>query len=311
MILCVNANAAIDKTVVVNEFRLNTIQRPARVMALPGGKGCNVARALKRLGEAPVVTGWVGGYAGHFIEDGLRAEGIATEFIWTDFESRTCLSILDPIDHTLTELYEKGEPIPIEQAAEFTAYFAANVARFSVVTLSGSLPPGVPLDFYRQLIDIAHAANVPVLLDSSGEALRQGVAAQPDLIKPNAAEVAELSGRTLKTRSDFVDAARDLSAQYQTRVVISIGTEGAIAADGNDVWHIRPPQITAASAVGSGDCLLAGVACGLTRGFAFETAVQYGVAAGTANALTVGAGQFTLDDFSAILSRLAVERVSV
>lgn len=309
MILCVNPNAAIDKTVVVNSFRLNTIQRPERVMALPGGKGCNVARGLKRLGEEPVVTGWVGGYAGHFIEDGLRAEGLAAEFVWTAFESRTCLSILDPIDHTLTELYEKGEAIPIEKTAEFKAYFAANVARFSAVTLSGSLPPGVPLDFYRQLIEIAHAANVPVLLDSSGEALRQGVAARPDLIKPNETEVAELSGRVLKTRSDFVEAARDLSVRYQTRVVISIGAEGAIAADQDRVWHVWPPPVTITSAVGSGDCLLAGLAFGLTHGFAFETAVQYGVAAGTANTLMAGAGVFALDDFAAVLSRTAVEQL--
>lgn len=309
MILCVNPNAAIDKTVVVNSFRLNTIQRPERVMALPGGKGCNVARGLKRLGEEPVVTGWVGGYAGHFIEDGLRAEGLAAEFVWTAFESRTCLSILDPIDHTLTELYEKGEAIPIEKTAEFKAYFAANVARFSAVTLSGSLPPGVPLDFYRQLIEIAHAANVPVLLDSSGEALRQGVAARPDLIKPNETEVAELSGRVLKTRSDFVAAARDLSARYQTRVVISIGAEGAIAADQDRVWHVWPPPVTITSAVGSGDCLLAGLAFGLTHGFAFETAVQYGVAAGTANTLMAGAGVFALEDFAAVLSRTAVEQL--
>lgn len=309
MILCVNPNAAIDKTVVVNSFRLNTIQRPERVMALPGGKGCNVARGLKRLGEEPVVTGWVGGYAGHFIEDGLRAEGLAAEFVWTAFESRTCLSILDPIDHTLTELYEKGEAIPIEKTAEFKAYFAANVARFSAVTLSGSLPPGVPLDFYRQLIEVAHAANVPVLLDSSGEALRQGVAARPDLIKPNETEVAELSGRVLKTRSDFVAAARDLSARYQTRVVISIGAEGAIAADRDRVWHVWPPPVTITSAVGSGDCLLAGLAFGLTHGFAFETAVQYGVAAGTANTLMAGAGVFALDDFAAVLSRTAVEQL--
>lgn len=309
MILCVNPNAAIDKTVVVNSFRLNTIQRPERVMALPGGKGCNVARGLKRLGEEPVVTGWVGGYAGHFIEDGLRAEGLAAEFVWTAFESRTCLSILDPIDHTLTELYEKGEAIPIEKTAEFKAYFAANVARFSAVTLSGSLPPGVPLDFYRQLIEVAHAANVPVLLDSSGEALRQGVAARPDLIKPNETEVAELSGRVLKTRSDFVAAARDLSARYQTRVVISIGAEGAIAADRDRVWRVWPPPVTITSAVGSGDCLLAGLAFGLTHGFAFETAVQYGVAAGTANTLMAGAGVFALDDFAAVLSRTAVEQL--
>ncbi len=95
MILCVNPNPAIDKTVVVPGFRLNTIHRPANVLALPGGKGCNVARALVTLGEPAMVTGWVGGHAGRFIEEGLAAEGIGAAFVHTVAESRTCLSILD------------------------------------------------------------------------------------------------------------------------------------------------------------------------------------------------------------------------
>ncbi len=179
MILCVNPNAAIDKTVVVNSFRLNEIQRPEQVLAFPGGKGCNVARALKTLGERPVVAGWVGGFAGQFIEMGLLNEGIDTAFVHTDFESRTCMSILDPVNDTLTELYEKGDPVPSEKVAEFAAWFRSHVAEYDAVTFSGSLPPGVPLGFYRDMIEIAHAANVPVLLDSSGEALRQGVTAKP------------------------------------------------------------------------------------------------------------------------------------
>src|SRR5512136_2585025 len=158
MILCVNPNAAIDKTVVVPGFRLNEIQRPEQVLAFPGGKGCNVARALKRLGETPVVTGWIGGYAGQFIENGLRAEGIQTDFIHTDFESRTCLSILDPRDKTLTELYEKGDPVPADKVDEFNTRFAAAVKHYAAVTFSGSLPPGVPLDFYRQLAEMARDA---------------------------------------------------------------------------------------------------------------------------------------------------------
>ncbi len=95
MILCVNLNAAIDKTIVVNSFQLGQIHRPEAVKSLAGGKGCNVARALKQFGEEPVVTGWVGGTAGQFIENGLHQEGIQTDFIFTDFESRTCTSILD------------------------------------------------------------------------------------------------------------------------------------------------------------------------------------------------------------------------
>ena len=197
MILCVNPNAAIDKTVVVPAFRLNEIQRPEQVLAFPGGKGCNVARALKLLGESPVVTGWIGGYAGQFIEDGLQAEGIQTDFVHTDFESRTCLSILDPQNNTLTELYEKGDPVPIEKVEEFKQRFAASVKRYAAVTFSGSLPPGVPLDFYRQMIEIAREADVPAILDSSGAALRLGVQSQPTLVKPNEKEFADLAGKQL------------------------------------------------------------------------------------------------------------------
>src|SRR4051794_27548431 len=104
MILCVTANAAIDKTAVVSPFRIDQIHRPKQVLALPGGKGCNVARALKQLGDASLVTGWVGGFAGQFIESGLNKEGIETAFVHTEGESRTCLSILDPEAQTMTEV---------------------------------------------------------------------------------------------------------------------------------------------------------------------------------------------------------------
>jgi tagatose 6-phosphate kinase len=310
MNLCVNPNAAIDKTVIVSPFRLNEIHRPQRVIAIPGGKGCNVARALKRLGDSPVVSGWVGGFAGLFIEAGLHGEGISTDFVHTDFESRTCLSILDPQNNTLTEIYEKGDPIPPEKIEEFKAHFRSTVGNYAAVTFSGSLPPGVPADFYAEIIEIAHAAGVPAILDSSGEALMQGAARKPLFIKPNKKEFADLAGKELKTLTDFVRAAVEISACYQTWIVLSLGADGALAVFNKEVLHVRPPQITIKSAVGSGDCMLAGVTYGLTHSFSFEDAVKYGVAAGTANALTLGAGVFSLDDFDQVLSGITVERYS-
>ncbi len=309
MILCVNPNAAIDKTVVVPGFRLNEIQRPEQVLAIAGGKGCNVARALNLLSETPVVTGWVGGSAGQFIENGLHAEGIETAFVHTEFESRTCLSILDPIGPTLTELYEKGDPIPADKIAEFLVLFQANIQRYAAVTFSGSLPPGVPLDFYAQLIDIAQTAGVRTLLDSSGEALRQGIQARPFLVKPNEKELLDLNDQAATTRSEWATTAADLSERYQALIVISQGSEGAIAANRQDVWHVRPPQLTIKSAVGSGDSMLAGITYGLVHGFAFEEAIRYGVAAGTANALTVGAGVFTHPDFEMVLAGVTIEQL--
>jgi tagatose 6-phosphate kinase len=300
MILCVNLNAAIDKTIVVNSLQLGEIHRPVAVKSLAGGKGCNVARALQQFGEKPVVTGWVGGTAGQFIENGLQQEGIETDFVYTDFESRTCTSILDSNNQAMTEIYEKGDPVPAVKVDEMLARFAEIVGGYTTVTLSGSLPPGVPHDFYAQLIAIAQKASVPTFLDSSKEALLQGVAAKPFLIKPNETEVAILAGRELKTMADYTTAAVDISTRYETIVVLSLGKDGAIAAQGQEVVHVQNPTVEAESAVGSGDCMMAGLTYGFSRGFSLAEAVKCGVAAGTANTLIIGAGQFMMTDFQAI-----------
>ena len=218
MILCINANAAIDKTVVVSHFRLNEIHRPESVLSLPGGKGANVAKALRRLGESPLISGWVGGHNGRSIEDGLRSEGIETAFVHIEAESRTCLSILDPESGGITEIYERGDPIPGEKISEFKELFSGLVGSCEAVTLSGSLPPGVPDDLYAQLIEIANGVNVPILLDSSGEALRRGVeSGGPFLIKPNIGEFAELANRGAEEPEELREVAREIEP------VISIG----------------------------------------------------------------------------------------
>ena len=306
MILCVNLNAAIDKTIVVESLELGQIHRPVSVKSLPGGKGCNVARALKQLGAEPVVTGWVGGTAGQFIDSGLQSEGIATDFVWTDLESRTCTSILDRATQVMTEFYEKGDPIPDDKLKEILDHFGDVVGNYEAVTLSGSLPPGVPADFYAHMIHLAHEAAVPVLLDSSGEALSQGIVARPTLTKPNEIEVAILSQRPLSNLAQYAAAAGEVARRNGTIVVLSLGSEGALVASGNDTFQVRNPQVEAVSAVGSGDCMLAGLAYGLARDIPLPEAVKIGVAAGTANTLVIGAGQFTQDDYEEVLAAIEI-----
>jgi len=310
MFLCVNANAAIDKTVVVPDFELDRIFRPERVVLLPGGKGINVARGLHTLGEIALVTGWVGGHAGRFIAEGLESEGIQGQFAWCPFESRTCLSILDPQRGTLTELYERGEPIPAGQVAELEGLFGRLLAGAEFVTLSGSLPPGVSTDFYARLLAAAQAAGVPAGLDASGEALRLGLEnGHPALIKPNQDEFQGLVGRELSGLAELAAAAREIAQRHDTLVALSLGAQGAIAARPDETWHARPPQMQVASAVGSGDVLLAGLVQALTRGLALPEALRRGVAAGSANALQVGAGQFTRADFERLLEATEVKAV--
>ena len=304
MILCLNLNAAIDKTIVVSSFEINKIHRPESVIALAGGKGCNVARALKTLEETPVVSGWVGGFAGQFIETELHLENIQTDFIHTDFESRTCTSILDREKQTMTEIYELGESVPLEKINELRDHVLMNIGRYKAVTLSGSLPPGVPSDFYADLIKIARKENVLAFLDSSGEALRKGAEAGPFLIKPNETESKSLLGIGPSDAFDSAQAAAEISTKYGANVLLSLGAEGAVAAKDGLVFRVKSPRVDAKSAVGSGDCMLAGLTYGFLHGLSFEESVRCGVAAGTANTLTVGAGQFKISDFQLLRGQI-------
>ncbi len=314
MILCVNPNAAVDKTVMVENFRLNAIHRPSFELALPGGKGCNVARAAKTLGQQPVVTGWVGGNAGRFIEEGLQAEGILTAFVHTSVESRDCLSILDPVNGTMTEIYEKGRPVSPEELQSFYESFQAWLPKVEIVTLSGSLPPGVPVCFYGELIGMARRAGVRTILDSSGEPLRCGLeGASPDVLKCNRAELSGLVGQPLESLEDVRRVIRELSGRLGASVVITLGGTGAVAAEraesapaGCRTWLAQAPGIEVVSAVGSGDCFLAGLAAGMLAGQPFEEWLRLAVAAGSANALEIGAGRLRQADVDALLGQVRV-----
>jgi tagatose 6-phosphate kinase len=307
MLLCVNLNAAVDKTLVIENFHLGTIHRPSFELSLPGGKGCNVARAATALGQQVVVSGWVGGHAGQFIEDGLRAEGIQAAFIHTAVESRSCVSILDPASGALTEIYEKGRPVSAQELEQFTHSFRQWLPRVRLVTLSGSLPPGVPVDFYASLIHMTRSAGVRVVLDSSGEALRTGVeVGRPDVLKCNRAELSALLGQPLTGTDALRSAILVLAARRPATVIITLGEQGAVAAEasGRLRWA-RAPQIEAVSTVGSGDAFLGGLACGLLAEKDLDESLSLAVAAGSANALQIGAGCLLAEDVDRLLKQMA------
>ena len=302
MILCVNPNASIDKTVVVDHFQVNSIHRPSFELSLPGGKGINVARAAHTLGQQVVVTGWTGGHAGQFIEQGLHAEGIRTAMVHLKAKSRTCLSIIDPHLKTTTEIYEQGKPISDKDLETFYDLFRHWLPRAEMVTLSGSLPPGVPVDFYARLIRMAREAGVPAGLDASGEPLQVGLSeGRPYLLKCNRAELSEMVGEPLAELGDLVQVTRRLSDQWGTLVIVTLAAAGAVASEnGSRTWLAQSPKIEAASAVGAGDAVMAGLVSALANRRSFEEALRLGMAAGAANTLLLGAGRLRKEDVDAL-----------
>lgn len=308
MILCVNANAAIDKTVLIENFQINAIHRPSFELILPGGKSSNVARAAKTLGLPAMVIGWIGGHAGNFIEAALQEEGIQTSFIHTKLESRTCLSVVDPVNGTLTEIYERGRPVEAAQIQDLIELYKQWLPRVEMVTLGGSITAGAPPRLFADLARLAREAGARAILDTSGEALRLGIAeGRPYMLKCNRAELTEATGQTLNDMQDLKRVMRELSADKDMLVVVTLGAAGAAAVENGRFWSAQAPQIKAVSAVGSGDAFLAGLAYGILAGQPFEECLRLAVAAGSANALRLGAGRLDIADVEKLLVDVRVE----
>jgi tagatose 6-phosphate kinase len=198
MIVTVTLNPALDLTYAVDALVPYGTHRVATVAERPGGKGLNVARILHALGEPVLATGLLGGTTGARVDSLLQAEGVRSGFVPIGGETRRTVAVVDGSD--ATGFWEPGPTVTPAEWALFVDEFRELLGPATVVTLSGSLPPGVPLDGYASLIGYAKQAGVPALLDTSGPALRHGLLAGPALAKPNAEELAELlAGTALAT----------------------------------------------------------------------------------------------------------------
>ncbi|GAA2605233.1 1-phosphofructokinase family hexose kinase [Paractinoplanes durhamensis] len=252
MIVTVTLNPALDLTYAVDALVPYGTHRVATVAERPGGKGLNVARVLHQLGEPVLATGLLGGATGTRVAELLRHEGVRSGFVRIGGETRRTVAVVDGSD--ATGFWEPGPTITPAEWALFLAEFRELLGPATVVTLSGSLPPGVPLDAYAVLIAHAKRAGVPTLLDTSGPALRHGLLAAPAMAKPNAEELAALAP------GPVVAAARALATGP---VVVSRGAAGLVAVAHDEVWECAPPVPVDGNPTGAGDACVAALSRGL------------------------------------------------
>src|SRR5262245_13749732 len=295
MFLCISANPAIDKQVRMTEFRVAAVNRATNATPEPGGKAAHVAMALRALGEKPRWIGFAGGSTGDFLANGLRTLGIRAQTIAVRAPTRENLAIVDDTG-TVTEILEPGGALSATEVRSFQRVCGNEFARGKqklLVILSGSLPPGVPRNFYASLIGIAHSHGCAVILDSSGEALRRGVEAGPDLVKPNRDEAESLTGITIRDVSSAREALEKILAMGARSVAISLGKDGVLWSTGRDqpVLHARAPEVDKGSAVGSGDATVAGFAHGIDSELSPEKVLKLAVACGSANCLADSPGR--------------------
>lgn len=289
-VVTVTANPAIDHTVWIPGFRAGEVNRVASDDRSPGGKGVNVAAALRALDVEAVATGLLGDANAAIFEAFLAAEGIADRFVRLPGATRTGIKIVDDVDGSTTDVNFPGltaDAAAVDRLVDEVGR-AASAAGARWVALSGSLPPGAPIDLYARLADAAHAAGARVAVDTSGAALRAAVAGRPDLVKPNVEELEELVGRRLPDTGALLSAASELQALGIRHVVVSMGADGGLFVDGADAVLARPPAVTVASTVGAGDATVAGTIAALLRGEGPVGVARLATACGATAVATVG-----------------------
>ncbi|MEU0738178.1 1-phosphofructokinase family hexose kinase [Streptomyces sp. NPDC006134] len=302
MILTVTLNTALDITYRVRGLRPHASHRVQEVTERPGGKGLNVARVLAALGHEVTVTGFAGGATGREVRERLTAvPGVADALVPVSGTTRRTIAVVDERTGDTTQLNEPGPVITPAEWSAFQEVYGGLLAGARAVALCGSLPPGVPVGAYAGLIRAARAAGVPVLLDTSGEPLRRGVAARPDLIKPNAGELAELTGSHEPLR-----AAQDARRRGARSVVASLGADGLLATTPEGRWRAAPPARVHGNPTGAGDSAVAGLLSGLVERLPWPDRLARATALSAATVLAPVAGEFDRAAYGELLGRVAV-----
>lgn len=303
MFLTVTLNLALDVTYRVPRLRAHESHRITDVTERPGGKGLNVARVLAALGHEVTVTGFVGGATGRAVQEQLtHTAGVVDALVPVAGATRRTIAVADTATGDTTQLNEPGPSITPAEWSAFQEAYEVLLRSASAVALCGSLPPGVPVGAYAQLVRTARALAVPVLLDTSGEPLRRGIAARPDIVKPNADELAELTGS-----HDPSQATRDARRRGAHSVVASLGAEGLLARTPDGDWHAAPPRAVHGNPTGAGDSVVAGLLSGLVERLPWPERLARAVALSAASVLAPVAGEFDRSAYEELLELVTVD----
>ena len=314
MLVCISANPAIDRRLRLESIAVGEVNRALSAQPFPGGKAAHVAMVAKSLGVDVMWVGFLGGAAGEECESGLSAFGVPLTVVRTQTETRANLELVSA-DGVVTEILEPGGAVTegeVERLLVSCRDIFAESDRGTQVALSGSLPPGAPSDLYAQLIRLAQLYGCRALLDTSGEALRQGLAAGPDFVKPNRTEAASFVGHSINDVQAAVAATEDFFHAGAKSVAISLGAAGIIwqRSAASDPFTSQPSALADCSSVGCGDAALAGFAVAHERGLGDEETLRLATACGSANCLAEAPGRVDERDVLRFAQQIPVRRES-
>ncbi len=312
MILTVTLNPALDRTMTVPNFQAGMRHRATETVILPGGKGINVARAVKALGRPVIATGFVGGRKGDQIVADLNGEGILCDFVRVAGESRISTAVVDSATNAITEINEQGPEIQPEELDSLYDKLDYLGRAVEAVVFAGSVPPGLDDDCYAHMINKVRPLGVKVFFYTYGEPLRLGIKARPDYIFPKLVEAEKVIGYEFTSMEDRILAARRMREMGAGSVIITFRF-GCVAELDVGGWHRtligRMPDVGVVSPLGWGDALVGGYAVKLTDGEGPEECLRFGLGCAAANLIRYGAGVFMPADAEVLAKRVEIEEV--
>lgn len=289
MIYTVTLNPALDKTVEIPSLTVDAVNRITSMGTDPGGKGINVSKVIQKLGGASVAAGILGGDTGRAILSALTEMGLTTLFHFVEGETRTNMKIIDPDNHTNTDINEPGVTVSEEILEKLLEELLAKVTKEDIVVISGSMPKGSPKDTYYTWTKAFREKGAKVILDADGDLLKAGLKASPYLIKPNNHELGALTGRALETPEEIAETAAELMKEYGIgKVVVSMGGDGAVYVTKDKTIYAEGLKVPVGSTVGAGDSVVAALAVSEEEGKTLEETVRLSTAVGAANVMCSG-----------------------
>jgi tagatose 6-phosphate kinase len=303
MILTVTPNVALDVTYRVDRLLPGSSHRVRDVQERAGGKGINVARVLRALGHDTTVLGFVGGATAATITEDLARAGLPAELVGVDGPTRRSVAVVDAHSGTATLFNEAGPPVSPARWQELEALLAARLPRAAGLVVAGSLPPGAADDACARLVRLAADHRVPVLVDVAGAALLRAAEAGADIVKPNAGELLDATGRT-----DPDAAAADLARRGAKAVVVTCGDAGMTARTREGSWRAAPPERVAGNPTGAGDAAAAALIAGAAAGTPWPERLGDAVALSAAAVARPTAGGFDPDRYRGFVRQVLVER---
>lgn len=307
MILTLTANAALDRVIFIEEFIPATTMRAPRFIECAGGKGFDVSVALRGLHLPTTAIGFVGGYYGKLLVGVLQTYGIDVDPIWLPGETRLANVIVETARGRHSHLMIGSLPVTAADVETMLARLRFHLAGATWVVAAGSLPPGMPPSFYRLVTEIAHAANKPVLIDATGAAMLETLAAQPEVVKMNQEELMSTFGLSNGELPALVAAARTVQQTYRLpALVITCGREGILACTDEAILQAQAPVQRAVNAAGAGDAASAAIVWRRSLGDSWSDTLRWTAAVSAASVLTECTAEVRYADAEQLLPEVRV-----